>query len=193
MTVPLIVLAFFSVVAGYVSWPKPLHGSKGFDCYLDPVFAPSEEFLWSGLSVGGRTGAVEHAAALGAGTLMILSAIAAFIGIGVAVWLYSKATALPERIAQRFSGLYQLLARKYYVDEIYNWLFVEPIRVGSEKLLWQGLDAKGIDGTLVKGTGEVTTQVGSILRRIQSGNIPSYAAWVLLGTVLWLGYVLLKG
>jgi NADH-quinone oxidoreductase subunit L len=190
MTVPLIVLAGFSVVAGYVSWPTPLGGSEGFDRYLDPVFAPSEEFLRS-IRVA-QAGTVEHGAGLGAGALMVLPAIAAFIGIAVAVWLYSKATELPDRIAKRLSGLYQLLVRKYYVDEIYNWLFVEPLRVGSEKLLWQGVDARGIDETLVNGTGQATARVGGILRRIQSGNIPSYAAWVLLGTVLWLGYVLLR-
>jgi NADH-quinone oxidoreductase subunit L len=190
MTVPLIVLAFFSVVAGYVSWPKPLGGSEGFDRYLDPVFAPSEEFLRSGLAA--QAGAVEHAA-WGAGSLMALAFIAALTGILIALWLYLKSTELPDRLAARFSGLYQLLVRKYYVDEIYNWLFVTPIRVGSEKLLWQRIDARGIDETLVNGAGETTVRVGGILRRIQSGNLRSYAVWVLLGTVLWLGYVLLKG
>jgi NADH-quinone oxidoreductase subunit L len=184
MTVPLIVLSFFSVVAGYVSWPKPLGGSEGFDHYLDPVFASSEEFL--------RSGAAEHGASLGAGALMLFSLIAASIGILMALWLYLKETELPDRIAERFSGLYQLLVHKYYVDEIYNWLFVTPIRVGSEKLLWQTVDARGIDETLVNGIGGATARAGSILRRIQSGNIRSYAAWVLLGTVLWLAYVLIR-
>jgi len=81
---------------------------------------------------------------------------------------------------------------KYYVDEIYDWLFVTPIRVGSEKLLWQTVDARGIDEALVNGIGGATARAGSILRRIQSGNIRSYAAWVLLGAALWLGYVLLR-
>jgi len=44
----------------------------------------------------------------------------------------------------------------------------------------------------VNGIGNTTVRAGSILRRIQSGNIRSYAAWVLLGTVLWLAYVLIR-
>jgi len=184
MTVPLAVLAFFSVVAGYVSWPKPWRGSEAFDRYLDPVFAPSEEFL--------RSASIERGSQLGAGALMTLAAIAAFIGILIAVWLYWKSTEVPERLAERFSGLHQVLVRKYYVDEIYDWLIVQPLRIGSEKLLWQSVDAGAIDGTLVNGTGEATAGAGGILRRIQSGNLRSYAAWILLGTVLWLVYVLIR-
>ena len=45
MTIPLMVLAFFSVVAGWVSWPKAWHGSEAFDRYLDPVFGPATEAL----------------------------------------------------------------------------------------------------------------------------------------------------
>jgi NADH-quinone oxidoreductase subunit L len=48
-----------------------------------------------------------------------------------------------------------------------------------------------IDGD-VNGSAEVTADVGGILRRIQSGYIRSYAAWVLLGAVVWMGYLLLR-
>jgi len=51
------------------------------------------------------------------------------------------------------------------------------------------VDEGAIDKTLVNGAGESTASVGNILRRMQSGNIPSYATWVLLGAVLWLLYI----
>jgi len=76
------------------------------------------------------------------------------------------------------------------VDEIYDWLIVRPLRSGSEKILWQVIDAGAIDDIGVNGTARATAAAGNILRRIQSGNLRSYAAWVLLGAVLWLGFII---
>lgn len=121
---------------------------------------------------------------------MALSLLVAGVGLAVAWRFYLKSTDIPDRLAERFAGLYRLIVAKYYVDEIYNWLIVRPTRVASEKILWQTVDAGAIDGIVVEGTGEATQGVGGILRRIQSGNIRSYAAWVLLGAVLWLAYIL---
>ena len=114
------------------------------------------------------------------------------LGILTAWWFYLKSTEWPERLAERFSVLYDLLVHKYYVDEFYNWLVVRPVRAGSEKVLWHAMDASLIDGGLVNGTARATAGVGGVLRRMQSGNLRSYAAWVLLGAVLWLGYLLLR-
>jgi NADH-quinone oxidoreductase subunit L len=122
--------------------------------------------------------------------MMVFSLIFAAVGILVAYWFYLKFTDWPNRVAERFSKLYKILIHKYYVDEFYNWLIVRPLRVGSEKILWQRVDAKAIDGVMVNGTGETVAGVGRVLRRIQSGNIQSYATWVLLGATLWLVYVL---
>jgi len=183
MTTPLLILALFSIVAGDVSWPKVFGGSEGFDRFLEPVFKTSSDFLRaSGHEYSGR--------GFTPATLMILALSFAAVAILAAWWLYLKNTALPHRVAQRFSSLYQLLVHKYYVDEFYNWLVVKPLRVGSEKILWQRLDAGAIDGRGVNGTGRSVAGLGGILRRIQSGNISSYAAWVMLGATVWLAYVL---
>jgi NADH-quinone oxidoreductase subunit L len=182
MTVPLLVLALFSIVVGDVSWPKAFGGSEGFDRYLEPVFKPSENFLQASAHHAGP--------ALSSGSLMMFALIFAAVGILVAYWFYLKSTCLPARTAERFRRLYDILIHKYYVDEFYNWLVVRPLRVASEKILWRRVDAEAIDGVMVNGTGETVARVGSLLRRIQSGNIPSYASWVLLGATLWLVYVL---
>jgi NADH-quinone oxidoreductase subunit L len=181
MTIPLMVLAFFSVVAGWVSWPKAWNGTEAFDRYLDPVFGSATEAL--------RHVSPEHVGDLSPGALMGFSILAAGIGIGVALWWYLKSTEIPEQLAERYADLYRILTHKYYVDEFYNWLIVRPLSIVSEKFLWRVVDQTAIDNVLVNGTGERTAGVGNILRRIQSGNIPSYAAWVLLGAVLWLLYV----
>jgi NADH-quinone oxidoreductase subunit L len=184
MTVPLIVLAFFSVAIGYVSWPKALGGSEGFNSFLEPVFGQSEGFL--------RSVAGEHAEGLPGWALMAFSVAAAGTGIALALWFYWKSTGIPEQIAEKFSGAYRILVHKYYVDELYNWLVVRPVRIGSEKLLWQSIDVGAIDGVMVNGTAGALAGAGGLLRRIQSGNLRSYAVWVLLGATLWLGYVLLR-
>jgi NADH-quinone oxidoreductase subunit L len=181
MTVPLILLAFFSTVAGYVSWPRVFGGSEGFDRYLEPVFSPAEEAL--------RNTPPHHFGGLSGGLLMGFSVLAALAGIAVAVWWYWKSTDVPKKLAERFAALHEILVHKYYVDEFYHWLIVRPICVASDKFLWRKVDAGAIDGVLVDGTGHASASVGGVLRRIQSGNIRSYAAWVLLGAVLWLLYI----
>jgi NADH-quinone oxidoreductase subunit L len=182
MTVPLLVLALFSILVGDVSWPKAFGGSEAFDRYLEPVFKPSGDFLQA---------SVHHAAHRpSSGSLMVFALLFAAVGILVAYWFYLKRIGWPNRMAERFSRIYDILIHKYYVDEFYNWLVVRPLRVGSGKILWQRVDVEAIDGVMVNGTGETVEGVGSFLRRIQSGNIRSYASWVLMGAALWLVYVL---
>jgi len=184
MTGPLVILAALSVLSGYLSWPKALGGIERFDRYLEPVFGRSEQIL--------VLSARHRAEGLAPGALMIFSTIAAALGILIAFWIYVQSTELPAQLAARFRGIYTTLARKYYVDEFYNWLIVEPLRVGSEKILWQVMDAGAIDEFGVNGSARATVGVGSMLRRIQSGNLRSYAAWILLGAVIWLGYTLVS-
>jgi len=183
MTRPLIVLAFFSVVAGYLSWPQAWGGAQRFDHYLDPVFGRSMALL-----TAENLRPVAHG--WGHWALMGLSLTAAATGILMACWFYLRTPEIPGQIAARFDGLYQLLVRKYYVDEIYDWLFVNPIKRLSDAFLWRAADTSAIDGVMVDGSANATLGVGRVLRRMQSGNLRSYATWVLLGAVLWLGYAL---
>jgi len=185
MTRPLLVLAFFSVVGGYVSLPKALGGGEWFHHYLQPVFASSEALLSSTAAP-----AAGHAPS----GLAVMGTSVLFAGAGflLAYLGYVKFTGLPSRLAEYFQGTYQLLVNKYYVDEVYDWLIVRPLRRGSEIFLWRIMDAAAIDGLLVNGSARATAGAGNLLRRMQSGNLRSYATWVLLGAVLWLGYILLR-
>ena len=161
--------------------PKAWHGSEAFDRYLEPVFNPATEAL--------RHVPAQHLGDLSPGALMGFSILAALLGIGLASWWYLKSTDIPEQMAQRYADLYRILTHKYYVDEFYDWLIVHPLRIVSEKFLWPVMDAGAIDNVMVNGTAETTANVGDVLRRLQSGNITSYATWVLLGAVLWLLFV----
>ena len=92
-------------------------------------------------------------------------------------------------MAERYAEIYKVLTHKYYVDEFYDWLIVRPLLTISDKFLWRIVDAGAIDNVMVNGAGDSTAEVGGVLRRLQSGNISSYATWVLLGAVLWLLYL----
>ncbi len=184
MTVPLIILAVFSALAGWVSLPHAWGGSEAFDRYLDPVFTPATDAL--------RAASREHAGGLSPGLLMGFSILAAAIGIAIALWWYLKSTDIPQKLAERFAVVYKAMIHKYYVDEFYDWLIVHPVQKVSEKFLWRVVDAGTIDGVMVNGTAESTAGVGGLLRKLQSGYIPSYATWVMLGAVLWVFYVFLS-
>ncbi len=181
MTVPLIILAVFSTIAGWIGVPEVLGGSERFQKFLEPVFAPATEIL----SLGPK----EHVGGLGSGALMGISLLAAVLGILLASWWYLKSTEIPEGLAERHPGLYRILVHKYYVDEFYDALIVRPLKFISEKFLWKVVDAGAIDNVLVNGTGRTASGFGELLRRMQSGDITSYATWVLLGAVVWLLYV----
>jgi NADH-quinone oxidoreductase subunit L len=117
---------------------------------------------------------------------------AALLGIALAWLMYYKRRDLPEKLRARFAGVYDALEHKYYVDEIYAWIFVKPLVEGSRNVLWRVIDAGAIDGT-VNETAEAARDVSNVFRRMQSGNIRSYAAWVALGGAAVVAYMVWLG
>jgi NADH-quinone oxidoreductase subunit L len=115
-------------------------------------------------------------------TLVAISVVAGLIGIAMAWLMYvAKPRTAPSLARDRW--LYALIYNKYFVDEIYNALVVKPLVAGSRVLLWRGIDAGLIDG-FVNGIGERARGIGRVLRLLQSGNIRSYATWVVFGSVV---------
>jgi NADH-quinone oxidoreductase subunit L len=97
--------------------------------------------------------------------------------------MYVTQPALAESFAANVKGLYTLVYNKYFVDEIYAAAVVDPLVDGSREVLWKDVDVKLIDGA-ANGVAARARNVGGVLRLIQSGNIRSYATWVLLGSVV---------
>ncbi len=116
-------------------------------------------------------------------TLMAISVTAGLIGIGLAYFLYVVKPGMADSIAAAFGGLYKLVYNKYFVDEIYDAAVVQPLVGGSRAVLWKGVDVAIVDGT-VNGVASMARGVGSGLKLIQSGNIRSYAAWVVFGSII---------
>jgi NADH-quinone oxidoreductase subunit L len=166
MTIPLMILAFFSLTSGWVAAPALWGGKDYFADFLSPVFGPAAE--------GGEASAsLEH-------MLSIVAVVAATAGLVVAVWMYNKKV---ERGTS--TGLHKLLYNKYYVDEFYYAAIVAPLVWLSRNVLWKILDEGIIDGT-INGLGNMARGVGDTLRHAQSGNVRSYAVWVVLGAIVLL-------
>jgi NADH-quinone oxidoreductase subunit L len=115
--------------------------------------------------------------------LVYVSVAAGVLGIAFAYLIYMVKPGTADAIAGAIKAPYQLIYNKYFVDELYDATIVKPVVAGSRVALWRGIDAGLIDG-IVNGVGARARDVGSVLRLLQSGNIRSYATWILLGSVL---------
>ena len=115
-------------------------------------------------------------------TLTAISVVFGLAGIGLSYYMYVVNKALPERIASSLGGLYTLVYNKYFVDEAYDAAIVNPLITGSRSVLWHAADQGLIDG-IVNGVGTQARGIGGWLKRLQSGNIRSYATWIVVGAV----------
>ena len=83
---------------------------------------------------------------------MAISTGIAVAGIGIAMFFWLRRPSAAAALERQFSGVHRLLLNKYYLDEIYNAVIVQPIKQLSTGALWKGVDAGLIDGS-VNGVG----------------------------------------
>jgi NADH-quinone oxidoreductase subunit L len=164
MTVPLMVLAFLSVVGGWFALPAFWGGPNYFAEFLGPVFGGGE-----------LTSEEAHRLEL---VLSGVAVLAATVGLLVAWRMYGGEVKRPK-----LEGLSKVLYKKYYVDEFYQTMVVEPLLWLSRNVLWKVVDVGVIDAT-VNGVAHGATAIGDTVRRTQSGNARSYAVWVLIGAIV---------
>jgi NADH-quinone oxidoreductase subunit L len=182
MLAPLVVLAIGSVFSGLVGVPHILKGHDKIDQFLQPAIHTPEEVAGSPVKEEAESDRVEW-------TLVGTSVGAGLVGYFFAWLLYFKRRDLPALITTRIHGIYLLVLHKYYVDEGYGALLVKPLLALSTIVFWRGVDQGVIDGA-VNGAGEVSKEIGDGLRRMQSGNIRSYAAWVAAGGAAVVAFLL---
>ena len=174
MTIPLMILAFGAVAAGWVGIPPILGGGAHFAEFLKPVVGHPEFH---------GTHAEEWA-------VMSLSTGIALFGIVVAAFLYLRKTDLPERIAKSFSGVYNLLYHKYYIDELYNYTIIKPTLWIASNVLVAVTDAKIIEG-IVNGVPGAIGKFSGKLRKIQTGLAQHYGIFMAAGAFFIIAVVLL--
>ena len=119
---------------------------------------------------------------------MVISSVVGLAGIAFAWTRYRERVPSDEPT----NALHKLLANKYYIDEVYNALIVQPIKNGSHFLLWQLVDNGIIDG-IVNSVAFIVRFIGGTLRRLQTGLVQTYIVSMVLGIVLFLAYYLFFG
>src|SRR4029453_1888435 len=120
-----------------------------------------------------------------------VSSFIALLGIGIAAYFFLLNRALADSIARSFKAVHSLLLHKYWIDELYDAVVVQPIKRTSDHVLWKVVDVWIIDG-LVNGVGMFVRGSAALLRMVQTGSIRAYAASLVLGVVLVLGYYLMR-
>ncbi len=168
MVGPLAVLAFLSIIGGFVGIP----GHSLLGEWLTPV-------------VGGHA-PTEHSST--EYILMAFSACVAFSGVGLGYYLYVKRPELPKKIYDASTQIYKVLFNKYYVDELYELVFVKPIRIAAD-FCWKVIDVIFVDGFFL-GFAKFSKVAGETARMIQTGAIQVYAVFILMGLIGTMGYII---
>src|SRR5215469_2933671 len=156
MAIPLMALAFLSVVGGWVGLPEGIAWGEALPRFLAPavgVFKPefgANELLLSAESVS-----------------------ITLVGIIIAYVFYLSSPGLATVLAWRVKALYQLLLEKYYIDQIYDALVSRPLFFIAQYVLFRGIDHYAIDG-LVDATGVSVEISGDAARRVETGNVQHY-------------------
>jgi NADH-quinone oxidoreductase subunit L len=175
MLVPLLVLAVLSVVGGWVGVPAALGGHNEIEHFLDPVF---------GVGAGAVPEAVAETASYGLERgLAFVSVATALVGLFFAWLFYYKKPGTAAAMAEKAKPLYSLIANKFYVDEIYQAIFVTGLLACTRIFLYGLVDRIGIDGS-GRFASWMALDLGEAARKMQSGNIRSYAGWLALGAAV---------
>ncbi|MFH7016402.1 NADH-quinone oxidoreductase subunit L [Flavobacterium sp. FlaQc-47] len=169
ITFPLIILAILATFGGLISLP----GNSWLNEYLAPLF----------IKVAGE----EHHLGTTEYTLMGVAVLGGLLGILIAYIKYFKQDNVPET-DENITGLTKVLYNKYYVDEIYDAIFVRSIN-GLSKFFRDTVET-GLSA-LVFGLGKVTNEIGFQGKKLQSGSIGLYLFAFVLGLCAIVSYIFL--
>ena len=175
VTGPLIVLAFFSVVSGYVIDPVV------FGDFFDGVIHVSPEH-------GALAAVAEHyhgVVSFVGHAFMGWAIYLAIAGVALAWYMTLKNPGFADSMRRRFSAIYNVLVNKYYMDDFNQVVFAGGAR-GIGQLLWRIGDVVIIDGLLVNGSARLVGWTSGIVRKIQTGHLYTYAFSMIIGLVLML-------
>ncbi|MBA2519904.1 MAG: NADH-quinone oxidoreductase subunit L, partial [Chloroflexia bacterium] len=190
MALPLVLLAIPSLFLGVlIGWPPEdgrLHE------FLNPVFygeaagdadhaiaAPEAASLAAVPARQEEAGGPHHASTETIIVFAVISTTVALAGIGVAYLTYVTGTISATAMANRYRGLYEFIRDKWRWDELYERLFVQPLR-NLSVMLWQVVDVGIIDGA-VNGVASGIGAISQRLRHVQTGLVANYALAIALG------------
>ena len=176
VTLPLILLAIPSVVIGYMTVGPMLFGDW-FDGVIF-VLPEHDTIARLGENYDGPFGFILHG-------MMAPPFFLAMGGLFTAWYIYMKNPAWADAIKERLIVIYDLLDKKYWIDELYQYLFADGSRkIG--KALWNVGDRTIIDGLIINGSAKAVGMFSGIVRRVQTGYLYHYAFAMILGLLLML-------
>ncbi len=174
MTIPLMILAFGSITAGWVGIPPLLGGGNWIGHFLEPVLGHphvhathAEEWMVIGISI-----------VVGIG------------GIFVAAVMYLWAPNLPLYLGRSLKSAYRVLWNKYYVDELYDYTIVKPTIWIANRMLQGVTDGKIIEG-IVNGVPRLIAEFGERFRKLQTGFLQHYAMGMAFGFFVIVSLILI--
>jgi NADH-quinone oxidoreductase subunit L len=180
MTAPLVVLGVLTVVGGALNVPHLFGGHEALTRWLEPVTAAAAE----------RWPLALPAASVEWSLIGLAVAIGA-VGLLIGFRRTLRQPIPPAREAPPEHGFARVLSRKYYVDEIYDALFVRPLVWLSDRVLWRVVDKAVVDGIFVHGGVFASRWIGRVGSRIQNGQIGVYAVLFVIGAV-WVLHTILS-
>jgi NADH-quinone oxidoreductase subunit L len=169
ITIPLIILAFLSIVGGFVGIPEFMmpHGHR-LDEFLNPIFAQSQVIL--------TKHAIPHQ------TEWLLTGVSTVLIIIVSIWAWNKFKKYDAVKAVEPAGFGRVLANKWYVDEIYDAIIVRPLKSLS-RFFNNIIERSGIDA-LVNGVGKGINYGSRQIRLLQSGQVGAYILMMVAGILV---------
>lgn len=167
MLLPLFILVFGSIFGGY----------------LGKIFFLNKEFWGSSMPIQEISDVHLNF------FFKYLPTIAAFIGIGLAIYLYLIRPQLPELIIQKFKRIYLFLNNKWFFDEIYSRVFLYKT-LKNARILWLSVEQKIIDGYGPEGVASVVYLIAKRASQLQTGYIYHYVL-ALVGGLCFLIFLLL--
>jgi NADH-quinone oxidoreductase subunit L len=186
MTGPLVVLGVLSVFGGWLNLPTllPLGPVGALEHWLEPVV---------GAATNTTTGGVHEVAHSTEWALIGAAVAIAVVGILIAVTRLKPEKLVPKAQAPDEHGFERVLREKYYVDEAYDKVVVQPTVWASRNVLTKGIDQGIIDKLLVTwvGTG-IPRLLGNLGSWLQGGHVGTYAWVLLIGVIAVLGAFTLR-
>ncbi|HBK06862.1 MAG TPA: NADH-quinone oxidoreductase subunit L, partial [Acetobacteraceae bacterium] len=176
MLAPLVVLAFGAVFAGWA---------------LNNWFIGADwEHFWNGAIFNGPQNQVMENMERVPEWVELAPLVLGLLGIGLAWVMYIASPLLPIRLAMTFRPIYNFLLNKWYFDELYNVIFVQPT-IRLARLFWQVGDVTIIDG-VPNGLAELTSDGSRQIVKVQTGSLAVYAFVMLIGVVALVGIFMLS-
>jgi len=168
ITIPLIILAILSIIGGYVGVPEfIMHGAHSLREFLAPIFAGSNKIL--------EAHEVSHS------TEWMLTGVSTALIVITIVFAWSRFSKKPD--TEEASGFGKVLADKWYVDEAYDKIIVQPLdKLG---VFFKNVFEKSVVDGIVNGVGRLVNYSSRQLRLLQSGQVGSYVLLMVLGMLLF--------